>query len=190
MLQTLLGEDKIENLKHYLKMTEKVLGSIIEVGVYMGGGLYHLAMESRKWNKPVIGYDTFKGLNEVNSEIEPKLHIGQFKNDDPRGLELAFFKLNLRNVRLIKGVFPASCLKGPISFAHLDVDTYESTLMALTTIHFRLSPGGIIVVDDYKWKSTPGVETAVNVFKTRFELASKYNFYLTKSFQFIMIKKV
>ncbi len=40
-------------------------------------------------------------------------------------------------------------MPGPIAFAHLDVDLYKPTLHSLECIWPKLSPGGIILLDDY-----------------------------------------
>src|SRR5919107_891600 len=58
-----------------------------------------------------------------------------------------------RNVELVKGLFEDTIvLDGPVAFAHLDGDWYESTLTCLERIAPRLVPGGRIVLDDYyKW---------------------------------------
>jgi asparagine synthase (glutamine-hydrolysing) len=37
----------------------------------------------------------------------------------------------------------------PVSFAHIDCDWYDSVITCLNQIEPRLSPGGILVIDDY-----------------------------------------
>ena len=51
-----------------------------------------------------------------------------------------------------------------ISFAHIDVDIYRSTLDCCTFIYPRLSPGGFIICDDYGFPSCPGARTAIDEF--------------------------
>ena len=53
-------------------------------------------------------------------------------------------------VELVKGLFEETIdLDGPVAFAHLDGDWYDSTMVCLTRIAPRLSSGGRLVVDDY-----------------------------------------
>ena len=54
-------------------------------------------------------------------------------------------------------------LPNAVSFAFVDFDFHQPTAIALDFIHTVLSPGGIIVVDDYDWFST-GCKTAVDEF--------------------------
>jgi predicted O-methyltransferase YrrM len=56
----------------------------------------------------------------------------------------------LEAIHFRPGLF-AETLNGssPICFAHVDGDWYDSTMSAVERIWPRLSPGGVIVVDDY-----------------------------------------
>ena len=69
------------------------------------------------------------------------------------------------NVGLVQGEFPASargleCAR--FAFVHLDFDFYESTRAALDWLIPRMSPGGVIVFDDYEWHRCPGVKRAID----------------------------
>ncbi len=50
---------------------------------------------------------------------------------------------------------------------HLDVDLYAPTRFALDFFDRRLVTGGIVVVDDFRVVSCPGVEQAVEEFLAR-----------------------
>ncbi|MEE9300725.1 MAG: TylF/MycF/NovP-related O-methyltransferase [Alphaproteobacteria bacterium] len=56
------------------------------------------------------------------------------------------------------------------SFVHIDVDLYAPTLAALEYFYPRLSPGGVIVNDDYASPSFPGGGKAWDEFMTRHDL--------------------
>ena len=49
-------------------------------------------------------------------------------------------------------------------FAHIDLDLYEGVRDTLSFVYPRLSPGGIIVLDDYGFASCPGARRAVDEF--------------------------
>lgn len=51
-----------------------------------------------------------------------------------------------------------------ISLAFLDMDLYLPTLTAIGQIWPRLSIGGILIVDDYNYPPTPGINKAVDEF--------------------------
>jgi O-methyltransferase len=51
-----------------------------------------------------------------------------------------------------------------ISFAHVDVDIYQSVLNCCEFIYPRLIKGGFIVFDDYGFRSCPGARSAVDNF--------------------------
>ncbi len=53
-------------------------------------------------------------------------------------------------------------LPGKIAFAFLDGDYYESIRDSLRLIERKLSPGAVIVVDDYQSEALPGVAKAVD----------------------------
>ena len=51
----------------------------------------------------------------------------------------------------------------PISFLHLDVDLYQSTIDSLRYFYPRLVTGGIILIHDFH---TDGIKKAINEFLT------------------------
>lgn len=156
---SLLPAIKINFLCQKLRQTEMVFGDIVEVGVYRGGSLWHLANESKTWGKRVHGYDTFEGLPPLGPPDNAKRHhAGQFAdtNIDTVAGNLAEF-----DVDLFRGYYPETALHERVSFAHIDVDLHKPTLEALNALTPCMSFGGVIVVDDYEWSHTPGVAEAV-----------------------------
>jgi len=54
------------------------------------------------------------------------------------------------NVHLIKGLFQDTLqINEPVALAHVDGDWYESVTVCLQRIAPHLSPGGVLVIDDY-----------------------------------------
>lgn len=66
-------------------------------------------------------------------------------------------------IRFVKGLVQDT-LDGdePVALAHIDCDRYESVRTCLERIAPRLAPGGVMVVDDYDFKS--GCKLAVDEF--------------------------
>jgi O-methyltransferase len=53
---------------------------------------------------------------------------------------------------------------GPIAFAFLDGDFYDSIISSLRLVWPKMAEGGTIVIDDYKRDTLPGVERAIKDF--------------------------
>lgn len=168
---TLLSENKLQFLTNRLIETKNVPGDIVEAGIYQGGSLAIIVMNSQRWNKQVCGYDTFEGLPEVTAiDVHVK---GEFCYN-----QLDTLKRKLPSVHFTKGYYPRSDHErtSKVSFAHLDMDLYEPTLQALNHLDGFLSQDAIVVLDDYKWQNCPGIEKAIVEF-----LASKPGRYKHKA---------
>ena len=58
------------------------------------------------------------------------------------------------NVQVVRGVIPdvfASAAPERIAFLHIDLNSSKSEIAALDGLFDRVSPGGVIVFDDYGW---------------------------------------
>ncbi len=75
-----------------------------------------------------------------------------------------------RKVEFVKGYFPASAVDinlAEVSFAHIDLDLYHSTLETLNFLREKFIQHSIIVFDDY-FREAAGVAKAVNEFEHNF----------------------
>jgi hypothetical protein len=73
------------------------------------------------------------------------------------------------NVHYYKGWIPErfhEVADGCFCFVHIDVDLYQPTRDAVEFFYPRLSPGGIVVCDDYGFATCPGARKAVDDFAT------------------------
>jgi glycosyltransferase involved in cell wall biosynthesis/predicted O-methyltransferase YrrM len=163
-------------------------GTVIEAGAALGGSAIVIAA-AKSPERPMKVYDVFGMIPppterdgaDVHKRYE-KIAGGQAKgvggdtyygyHDDLYGeVTESFGRLGVaaadHNVELIQGLFEDTIdLDGPVAFAHLDGDWYESTMTCLTRIVPLLVPGGRIVLDDYYHWS--GCRTAVDeYFKDR-----------------------
>jgi O-methyltransferase len=59
----------------------------------------------------------------------------------------------------------AHCILGDIAFLHIDVDVYKSARDIFDWAFPRLSPGAIVVFDDYGFDRSPGVTRLCNELK-------------------------
>lgn len=118
-------------------------GLMLEFGVFNGKSINYIAKKS---GREIYGFDSFEGLAEDWGGTG--LLKGRF---DLRG-ELPRV---LPNVKLIKGWFDRTLPDflathpGPVAFAHMDADTYESTLYVLEKIADRFRVGTVVQFDEY-----------------------------------------
>ena len=191
--------EKLENFCKYVprsslnrflckyEIFKKVLpvhGSIIECGVYHGGGLLAWAqlsaiLEPINYQRKIIGFDTFSGIPHISEEdkiaqsIESK--VGGLAADSYQDLHhcIQLFDSNrplnhISKVILVKGdikeTIPQYLKENPhtvVSLLYLDVTVFEPTVVALKHLVPRIPKGGIIVFDELNSEFWPGETTAV-----------------------------
>jgi len=140
-------------------------GDIAEVGCYKGG-VIRLMAEMAK-DKNVFGFDTFEGFNKQLSKLHKEFDADfTGKLTDNSYDDVVKFLSDLKNVTLIKGIFPKSMPKDfsdrTFCFVHIDCDIYKPTIDSLNFFYPRMSKDGWIVLDDYI--RLPGVTKAINEF--------------------------
>lgn len=165
MTASILGPAKLAALRHALTFVAHVPGAAAECGVYKGGTLREIAT-ARPWST-VYGFDTFTGLPAEKWDASEPHGVGDFADTTLESVRKIACD-GLRNVVLVPGIFPestkvisANADVRPFAFVHLDFDFYESTAEAIEWFRPRMSPGGVIVFDDYDWKNCPGVRRAI-----------------------------
>src|SRR5215472_8959953 len=146
-------------------------GLFMEFGVWSGYSIN--AFAARLPGKMIYGFDSFEGLKEDYPGTG--FRRGSF------GLSGMMPKV-LSNVTLVKGWFDETVPKfllqhgEPISFLHLDADTYETTAILLNLLKKRLQSGTIIIFDEYhgfpNW--TNGGFKAWQEFITKNNLSYRY----------------
>ena len=149
---------RIIHICHYVLETQHLEGDIVEFGCYVGQTAKLISSIS---TKNVHVYDSFDGLPKTYENYEGEMRIGydRFVSN--------FTASNVRLPTINQGWFSDIKLEqvpDKISFAHLDGDLYDSTIQPLNLIYNRMTPGGIILVDDYCAEKWHGVETAVTEF--------------------------
>lgn len=120
-------------------------GWAVEFGVYSGFSLGLIAE-----HMPVIGFDSFEGLPEDWREGFPK---GAFSCTAKPGDEAYYMSEgHPANAMLVPGWFDET-VPGfpfpPLGLVHIDCDLYSSTVTALEGVANVISPGTIIVFDEY-----------------------------------------
>jgi len=150
-----------------------VPGHVVEFGCYAGTTSLFIRRLLNARGQPAREfhvYDSFAGLPEkapqdhnaagVDFEVG-KLYVS--KADFVK----VFRAANLALPVIHKGWFsdtPSDQVPAPIACAFLDGDFYESILDSLRLVWPKMSPGGVVLVDDYKRETLPGVERALHDF--------------------------
>ena len=175
-------------VKHELfKLALPANGSVVECGVFAGGGLFgwmqfSAIYEPYNHTRRVIGFDTFAGfpgvhekdLTEGKSEhtragafqttstiIEELENLGRIHNANrPIG--------HIPKIELVAGdaceTIPAYLDKNPsllISLLYLDFDIYAPTKAALDHLLSRVVKGGVVAFDELNCKEFAGETTAL-----------------------------
>jgi hypothetical protein len=161
---TMIGKARMRNIRQsaFHVVGRGVPGDFVETGVWRGGACIYMRGILRalgSTDRVVWAADSFDGLPPPNAVKYPA--------DAPSGLhefhQLAvsldevkanFSKYGLLDdqVRFLRGWFRDTLPVAPIeqiSVLRLDGDLYESTMDALTALYDKVSPGGVVIVDDY-----------------------------------------
>lgn len=133
---------KLENMVNWLNQAPR--GPVVEVGVFEGGSIIHLA--KRFPNRQFFGIDTFEGCPMA----------GENDNFHKEGDFVADFESvkqscsRYDNITLIKGRLPNVAMKLPqdIVLAHIDVDLYQSTKQSLQAVIQNMATVSRIYCDD------------------------------------------
>jgi|SRR5271166_740714 len=161
-----------------------VQGSIIECGVFRGGGLmawaqFSAILEPTNHQRRVVGFDTFSGFprlsREDRSSESDAARRGGLAADSYDHLQqcVELFDMNrfvghVPKVELVRGdaakTIPRYLKENPqliVSLLYLDFDLYEPTLTALKHFLPRMPKGAVIAFDELNSKDWSGESIAV-----------------------------
>lgn len=152
-------------------LEENIPGSFVECGVWKGGSsaIMALAIENAGQERHLHLFDSFEGLPEPTEKDgesaaaysggrnEGKLvTVNQCRAglDEVRHLILDIIKVPEKLAHFHVGWFQNTVAVdarqlGPIALLRLDGDWYDSTKICLEHLYPLLSPGGILIMDDY-----------------------------------------
>ena len=158
-----VGEFKGYNLVYQAKYAANFDGDMAEVGTWIGGSARMIAKTVP--NKILHCFDTFEGIPEVDENVETKDWLVEFRGADIYETALKATS-DCDNVAFYKGIFPGTIpeklYNESFCFVHADADVYPSTKAICEFFYDRLTPGGVLLFDDYGFKKASGVRKAVN----------------------------
>jgi hypothetical protein len=155
-------------------------GAFVECGVWKGGSSMAAAL-TFKTPRPFFLFDTFEGMTDPTADdrhaASGKLAAAMLRNADngatircyspleevKRNMEATGYPAD--HVRYIKGkveeTLPGAA-PDQVAVLRLDTDWYESTRHELEQLYPLLSPGGVLIIDDYGYWT--GARKAVDEF--------------------------
>jgi len=132
----------------------EIPGDVVELGCCHGLGavLIQKTLESFNSKKQLHVYDGFQGLPEKHSKDGNTSASKGACNSNVGILTRNFEKYRAKLPKIHEGWFSDTLktqLPDTISFAHLDGDFYTSIKESLEEVYPRLSPGALVIIDDY-----------------------------------------
>ena len=170
---TMLSSRRLRGLYDAVRYVVRndIPGEIVECGTARGGSAALMGITLRRMDssKGLWVFDAFEGLPEP-SKADPdwriaKGYVGRCRGEVEQ-VRSFFQEVGiLGKSRIVKGLFQDTLAKAEISqiaVLHLDGDWYDSVRVCLEGLYDRVSPGGIIQIDDYGYWA--GARRAVDEF--------------------------
>lgn len=154
-------------------LTNKIPGVIAECGVWRGGSMMLAALALKHFgdqSREFYLYDTFEGMTRpeaVDVDFDGNAMLTEWNKAQAQGQQIgyggavetvrSYIKTTgypMEKMHFVAGdvlsTIPATVPEA-IAILRLDTDWYKSTLHELTHLYDRISPGGVMIIDDYGW---------------------------------------
>jgi Macrocin-O-methyltransferase (TylF) len=148
-----------------------IAGDLVECGVWRGGSMKlvaHVLHSLGDTHRTLFLYDTFEGMTEPDPALDKDFSGNPATNDwheiQRRGVKWAYAPVQEVEEVLAKSGYPSEnikLVKGPveetlhgtipasIALLRLDTDWHSSTKHEMEHLYPRVSPQGIVILDDY-----------------------------------------
>lgn len=128
-------------------------GDFVECGVWRGfcSSVIVDYLDFETVPKKFYLYDTFAGIPE---EFDSEHHNHPVLSEPGIYQHVCELFKSRENVIIVRGIVPltfADKMPEKIAFLHLDMNSSKSEIAALDVLFDRVSPGGLIVFDDFGW---------------------------------------
>lgn len=150
---------RLHTLAWAAKNALNVEGDFVECGVFKGfcSSVLLKYLDFQDMPRQAYLYDTFEGLPEKTSTEKERRDWDYTRYDSEaiyNGVREKFSKY--KNVNIIRGIVPDSfevAVPEKIAFLHIDMNSEKAEMLALERLFDRVTPGGMIVFDDFGWTS-------------------------------------
>jgi len=142
-------------------LAQHLPGDTAECGVYKGASSYLICRRMSGRGKLHHAFDSFEGLSAPSPEDGTYWRAGDLSVPEAEArATLGDFDF----VVFHRGWIPATFSRvadRTFCFVHLDVDLYDPTRDSLEFFYDRMVPGGIILCDDFGFRTCPGAHRAM-----------------------------
>ncbi|HWY53242.1 MAG TPA: TylF/MycF family methyltransferase [Terriglobales bacterium] len=158
---SMVGLKRLDNLQFCVEsvLNQGVPGDLLEAGVWRGGScifMRALLKLRRVTDRTVWVADSFHGLPAPSHEADRDYDLSGFTAlaVSQADVEAAFERFGLLDsqVKFLKGWFKDTLPSAPVAqlaVLRMDGDLYESTMDILNALYHKVSPRGLVIVDDY-----------------------------------------
>jgi O-methyltransferase len=148
-----------------LRLIDNVPGDTAECGVFEGSSSWLICSAIWSTRRTHHLFDSFQGLSVPEPEDGSYWNAGALSaGADLVARNLAPFS---RLLAFHKGWIPdrfADVREKRFAFVHVDVDLRQPTIDSVEFFYSRLSPGGILLCDDYGCTTCPGSTRSIDAF--------------------------
>lgn len=165
--ETMIGMRGLNQLHDAVReiLRSGIPGDLMETGVWRGGACIFMRGALKAYgdtSRRVWVADSFQGVPRANPNDYPADTGGDNFWQESATLAIteaevranfAKYRLLDDQVQFLPGWFKDTLPTAPVqqlALLRLDGDLYESTMQALTALYPKLSPGGYVIVDDYR----------------------------------------
>lgn len=148
-----------------IRLAHGVEGDTAECGVWEGASSWLICAANRGKARTHHLFDSFEGLSA------PGPKDGRYWKPGAMAAGEELVRQNLRPFEgsfvIYKGWIPErfeEVAEKRFAFVHIDVDLYAPTLDSVRFFYPRLSPGGILLCDDYALATCPGATQGIDHF--------------------------
>jgi O-methyltransferase len=164
--RTLVSRDRCFVLWRTLQQALHLEGDLLECGVFRGGTalLEATTVRDQVGERPLHLVDSFVGMPDTTEGVD-RFREGDFSSTSFDDVRQALSPFPFARVH--RGFIPEVLDELGIerlAWAYIDVDIYAAVRDSLEFIYPRLAAGGVIVLDDYGFPSSPGVRRAMDEF--------------------------
>jgi cephalosporin hydroxylase len=163
--RTLLGYDRLYVFWQAISNLQHVPGGVVEVGAFRGGSAWFIASALAAQvgeDVPFDVFDTFEGHPAAAlSDRDTDHKEGQFSGtsfEDVKAFLSPFANVRVHKRDILEAL--PDLPESPYRLVHIDTDLYLPTMACLEYFTPRLSPGAVVVLDDYTSGHCPGVRAA------------------------------
>jgi len=156
--------DRKYTLDQLMRLAVSLEGDTAECGAYQGASSFLICRRIAGLEKKHHIFDSFEGLSM------PMPEDGSYWSQGNLACSESVIRKNLKEFDFVvyhKGWIPTKFQEVSavrFCFVHLDVDLYQPTWDSLDFFYEKMTPGGIILCDDYGFITCPGARKAMDSF--------------------------